>query len=69
MLLLLYMFVLEGVSKLNWVLFTDNPCRRVQDGYTALILAARGNHLEVTELLLKCGANKALQATVVQGDK
>ena len=33
------------------------------------MFAARGNHLEVTELLLECGANKALQATVVQADK
>ena len=40
------------------------PRPHVQDGYTALMFAARRGHLEVTELLVKYGADKALQTPV-----
>ena len=40
----------------------------MQDGWTPLIWAAQEGHLQIVQELLKSGANKDAQNTVMRGD-
>ncbi len=50
---------------ISWCVFTCSPYfGSVQDGYTALIVAAQNGHLKIVEILIESNADVNIQTNV-----